>query len=92
MKTIITIITLILFLSGCVREESPLWYMASNDEEIRIHFKEVCLDYGYKLNTPEINRCIREERKLSSAAANNALFRAGQQMERMGTPLMYRQY
>jgi len=80
----------LVFLSGCVREESPIWYMTKSSKEITKHFKDICLGYGYKSNTPELNRCVREERKSSSTASNNRLMQAGQAMERAGTPMMYR--
>ena len=80
----------LVFLSGCVREESPLWYMTKTSSEVNSHFKDVCLSYGYKSNTPELNRCIREERQSSSSKSSARLYQAGQAMERAGTPMMYR--
>ncbi|MEO1945347.1 MAG: hypothetical protein ABGY11_13685 [Candidatus Thioglobus sp.] len=84
MKARILLLSLsLVFLSGCVREESPLWHMTSSDEEIDLHFKQVCLDYGYKSGTPDLNRCIRQEKKASSSEASNRMGQLGQQLQQM---------
>lgn len=89
-KVILITLLSVFALAGCVRKESPIWYMTSSDDEINSHFQKICLDYGYKNNTPEFNRCVRQERQASSSKANDKLYQAGQAMERAGTPLMYR--
>ena len=88
MKSRILLLSLslsLVFLSGCVREESPLWYMTSSDKEIDLHFKKTCLDYGYQTNTSELDSCIKQERKSSASEANNRLYQVGQLMEQMDT-------
>ncbi len=86
MKSRILLISLsIVFLSGCVREESPLWYMTSDDSEINQHFKSICIDeYGHRCDSPSgLNRCIKAARKLSASEANSRLYQVGEQMQQM---------
>ena len=73
----------LVFLSGCVREESPAWFMTKSDDEINSHFRQVCIDYGYKAGTPDLNRCIRQERKASSKESRQRVRDVGQALQDM---------
>jgi len=74
----------LVFLSGCVREESPIWYMTKSDAEIDQYFKKTCLGFGHIEESPEdLNNCIKVARESSARDANNRLYQAGQQMQQM---------
>ena len=85
MKIRILLSLSIVFLSGCVREESPIWYMTSNDSEINQHFKNKCInDFGHMEESPaDLNNCIEIARKMSAREANNRLYQTGQMMQQM---------
>ena len=82
-KNILVTLLVALSMTGCARKESPIWHMTSSDEEINAHFRQVCLDYGYQSNTPDLNKCIRQERKASSSEASDRMSRVGQQLQQM---------
>jgi len=85
MKSKVILLSLsIIFLSGCVREESPIWYMTSSDQDINKHFKKTCLRFGHSEDSPsDLNNCIKVAREASAKDANNRLYQAGQMMQQM---------
>ena len=77
-KKIIVLIFPAIFISGCGGDgfgmkESPLWHITASDESKDQYFRQVCLDYGYRANTPELNKCIRSERRGSSSNAGSRM-------------------
>jgi hypothetical protein len=82
-KIILISIFSTIILSGCGREESPAWFMTKSDDEINSHFRQVCIDYGYKAGTPDLNRCIRQERKASFSESADRLDKAAQGLQDM---------
>jgi hypothetical protein len=67
-KAVLTVIA-IMFMSGCATSPSgrtvvglpgsPLWNMTADDATKREYFTGRCVQMGIKLNTPEMDACIK---------------------------------
>jgi hypothetical protein len=67
---LVTAIGCAVLLSGCADgalgvRGSPAWRMTAPDSAQREFFTGVCLDKGYKLNTPEMDACVRSRPRSS---------------------------
>ncbi|MCS5623741.1 MAG: hypothetical protein NZ735_07275 [Candidatus Marinimicrobia bacterium] len=63
-----------LFLTGCAGggiglNESPMWHLTASPESKIEYFRKLCLGFGEKPNTPELNQCIKTESRSSDRHA-----------------------
>ena len=77
MKNILT--SLILILSACSadgklgREESPHWHDRVSTAEKVKYFTPTCIAYGHKPGSPELQKCVVEEIRISKQNANDRM-------------------
>lgn len=74
-KTVLTVIA-VMFISGCATSPSgrtvvgqpgsPLWNMTADESAKRDYFRGICVQMGIKLDTPEMDVCIKSEPRSAS--------------------------
>jgi len=79
---LLTTLFIVILVSGCVREESPLWFMTKDNNEINQFYVDKCIsDYGHSRKfQSDLNKCAKALREIGATDASNRMNAVSQQL------------
>jgi hypothetical protein len=70
-KLSLLILPIILILQSCSHPAgSAMWHKRAANVDITNYYKEMCLGFGYKTDTPELTQCIQTETRIGMDRAD----------------------